>query len=114
MTSTEHPGDETPRRARRKEDDIKTTLAWERTAMALLVVAVATARHTWSILGPAALVPVAGLTVLTLWVLAEGWRRYGADRRDRRHYRAIGGPTLVLAATTALAAATELVHMVAR
>ena len=114
MTSTARPGDGTPRRVARKEDDIKTTLAWERTAMALLVVAVATARHTWSLLGGAALVPVAGLTIIVLWVLAEGWRRYDDDRRDRRHYRAIGGPTFVLAATTALVAATELVHLIAR
>ncbi|MCD4526878.1 DUF202 domain-containing protein [Nocardioides sp. cx-173] len=112
MTGSHAPGEGRPRPGAGKEDDIKTTLAWERTAMALLVVAVATARHTWSLLGPAALLPVAGLMALTAWVLAEGWRRYDDDR-DYRHYRAIGGPTLMLAATTVLMATIELIHLLA-
>ncbi|NPC98930.1 DUF202 domain-containing protein [Nocardioides sp. zg-DK7169] len=90
--------------------DDRTTLSWERTAMALVVVAAGTARHTWSELGAAALVPLVPMMLLSFWVLAEGWRRYDDDLYFRV-YRAIGGPTFLLAATTALTAAVEASHL---
>ncbi|AWB92174.1 hypothetical protein [Aeromicrobium chenweiae] len=72
----------------------------------------ATAKHTWSVLGPAALLPLIPLGLLSVWVVIEGWRRYDDDQYYRV-YRAIGGPTFVLALTTALAAVLEAIHLFA-
>ncbi|TGN31540.1 DUF202 domain-containing protein, partial [Aeromicrobium chenweiae] len=49
--------------------DERTTLAWERTALALFAVVAATAKHTWSVLGPAALLPLIPLGLLSVWVV---------------------------------------------
>lgn len=92
--------------------DERTTLAWERTAMTLVAVIAGTAAHTWSLLGPVALLPLIPLTLLSVWVLVEGWRRYDDDRYYAV-YRAIGGPTFALAATIALVAGLEAVHLLA-
>lgn len=50
------------------DGDERTTLAWDRTALTLLVVAAGTARHTWSALGPAALLPLVPLALLSIRV----------------------------------------------
>ncbi|WP_193605146.1 DUF202 domain-containing protein [Nocardioides dongkuii] len=92
--------------------DERTTLAWERTALTLFAVVAATAKHTWSVLGPTALLPLVPLALLSVWVVVEGWRRYDDDRYYRV-YRAIGGPTFALALTVALAAGLEVVHLFA-
>ncbi|WP_122816148.1 DUF202 domain-containing protein [Nocardioides pantholopis] len=111
MTGAPRP-DGGPRR-RTVPSDERTTLAWERTALTLLAVGVGTARHTWSELGAAALVLLVPIVLLTLWVLGEGWRRYDDDRASRV-YRPIGGPTFVLAGTTALLAGLEAAHLLTR
>lgn len=93
--------------------DERTTLSWERTALSLFAVLAAVAKHTWSSLGLAALLPLVPLALLSIWVLIEGWRRYDDDRYYRV-YRAIGGPTFAMALTTALAAGLEMAHLFAR
>ncbi len=93
--------------------DERTTLAWERTALAVFGVVAAIAKHTWAEFGPAALVPIAPLALVSTWVVVEGWRRYDDDRYYRV-YRAIGGPTFVLAGTIALAAGLEVAHLLVR
>ncbi|MCD9197105.1 DUF202 domain-containing protein [Aeromicrobium wangtongii] len=93
--------------------DERTTLAWERTALSLFALLAATVKHTSSLLGPAALLLLAPVALLSVWVLVEGWRRYDDDRYYRV-YRAIGGPTFVLAFTIALAAVVEMAHLLTR
>ncbi|QKE00629.1 hypothetical protein [Nocardioides marmotae] len=51
--------------------------------------------------------------LLSVWVVAEGWRRYDDDR-DSRVYRPIGGPTFVLVLAAAAAAVTQVVALAVR
>ncbi|MRJ77620.1 hypothetical protein GEV29_13830 [Aeromicrobium sp. SMF47] len=83
-------------------------MAWARAALALFALVAALAKHTWSVLGPTALLPLVPLALLTVWVVAEGWRRYDDDR-SYRVYRAIGGPAFIVLGPTALAATLELI-----
>ncbi|MBC9734088.1 hypothetical protein [Nocardioides marmotae] len=53
------------------------------------------------------------LVLLSVWVVAEGWRRYDDDR-DSRVYRPIGGPTFVLVLAAAAAAVTQVVALAVR
>jgi len=93
--------------------DERTTLSWERTALSLFTLLAALVKHTWTAFGYAALLPLVPMAVVSVWVVIEGWRRYDDDQYFRV-YRAIGGPTAVLASTVALAGVLEMIHLLTR
>lgn len=86
----------------------RTSLAWQRTALSLVVAAAVVGRLTVGRLGPTALVVLVIAAALSLWVFGESRRRYdqqlgdGAQRRERG-----GRATLSLAVATLLIALTE-------
>jgi uncharacterized membrane protein YidH (DUF202 family) len=90
----------------------RTALAWQRTALSLMVAAVVTARLTYERLGPAAVV------VTGVGLAASGWVFWTSRSRYRHHARLHaargergGRSGLALAATVVLLAATELASL---
>lgn len=92
----------------------RTALAWQRTALTLVVAAAILARLTLGSSGAgAAIVPVLAI-VLGLWVFGESARRYLGAHRYRAGSRPRGGraPTAMSMATVLLCV-TEVVVLVA-
>ncbi len=91
----------------------RTALAWQRTALSLMVAAVAVVRLTFGDLGPVALVVLACSLPLAAWVLVESRLRY-RDRAEvakrRRAHDGLAG--LVLTIVLASLALTELAAIV--
>lgn len=88
----------------------RTTLAWRRTGLALLVASLTIARLTLDAVGPVLAVPAAATAVLALWVVLEARRaRHGVTLLDGRL------PGVVAVAVAALATAevvSALAHLV--
>lgn len=82
---------------------VRTSLAWQRTALSLLVATMLLVRLTHGELGPAAWVVGACCAALATWVLLAG---RGVRRGD-------GAPAAAAAACVMLLAATELLALLA-
>ena len=92
----------------------RTSLAWQRTALALIAATAILARLTWDDLGLVGLAPLALAMALSLWVFVESWARYSHDAGIRFRSRSRGGRApLSLALATALIAVTELAALLA-
>ncbi|WP_104107766.1 DUF202 domain-containing protein [Nocardioides sp. 616] len=92
--------------------EARDVLGWQRTTLTMLAVAVACARHTWSILGAYALLPMGLLVLASAWTLGDGWHRYDEDREGIE--QASGVPTFLVAGTVALIAGIEVVYLLRR
>jgi uncharacterized membrane protein YidH (DUF202 family) len=84
----------------------RTALAWQRTALSLVVGSVLLARLTFDRLGALALASPAIALPLSVWVLVQSRRRYRGD--PQRRLRRGGGTPAVLAVAAAALALTEL------
>lgn len=82
----------------------RTSLAWQRTALAGLAAAALATRLTWETIGAASVVPLALALGITGWLTREGSRRYtsATDRRRTRDGHAPVVLTLLAAAVGAL------------
>lgn len=69
----------------------RTALAWQRTALALVVAAAIVGRLTSARLGPLGIVVLATAVGLGLWVLAESRYRYAHDAGTRSRGRGRSG-----------------------
>lgn len=93
----------------------RTALAWQRTALSLIIGGLATARLTWSVLGAGAVAPVGVAAALATWVLLESRYRSAHDPDGRSGPRGSGGRTpLALAIAVTLLAVTELATLLVR
>lgn len=92
----------------------RTALAWQRTALSLLVGAAITGRLTFDRLGTGAIAPLVMAAGLAAWVFAESRLRYrdGPDRRRRTRGRG-GRAALALTVSTVLIALTEIAALAA-
>lgn len=91
----------------------RTALAWQRTALSLMVAAAVMARLTFGRLGPVAALPLGIATVLSGWVFVESRGRYEDATQQRRRPRPRGGRApLALAVATVLIALTEIAAFV--
>lgn len=87
-------------------------LAWQRTALSLVVAAAVLARLIVGRLGYVAVGVLAVAAVLALWVLAESRWRYAQHRGERERQRPRGGRgTAFLALATALIALVEAIGL---
>lgn len=92
----------------------RTALAWQRTALSLLIGAAIMVRLTFDRLGPGAAVPLVLAAVLAGWVFVESRFRYHDGPDQRRRTRARGGrAAFALALSTTLIAATEIGALIA-
>lgn len=92
----------------------RTALAWQRTALSLLVGAAILGRLTFGRLGAVAVAPLAIAAVLAGWVFVESRFRYRDGPDQRRRPRARGGrAAFALATATVLIAATEVTALLA-
>jgi len=92
----------------------RTALAWQRTALALLAGSAIVARLTVDRIGALAVLSLAVVLPLAVWVMAESRGRYAHDAGVRQRQRPRGGRApLVLAVATMLIALTELAALVA-
>ncbi|HWG93127.1 MAG TPA: DUF202 domain-containing protein [Mycobacteriales bacterium] len=93
----------------------RTELAWQRTAVSLVVAAALLGRLTFDRLGVGAVVGVGAAVLLALPVLVVGRRRYARDAGLRPRTRPRDGRApAALALTTVLLGATELAALQAR
>ena len=91
----------------------RTALAWQRTALALVVATAVVARLNADRLGPPALVTMAVALLLSLWVLGESRSRYAHDAGARSRGRDRSGRApMALAAAVVLIALVELAGIV--
>jgi len=88
-------------------------LAWQRTALAIVVAVAVVARLTAGRLGPPALVPMVVALLSSLWVLGESRSRYAHDAGTRSRGRDRSGRApMALAVAVVLIALVELAAMV--
>ncbi|WP_141013973.1 DUF202 domain-containing protein [Nocardioides sambongensis] len=87
----------------------RTALAWQRTALSLMVAAAVMGRLTFGRLGLVAVGPLGIATVLSAWVFLESRGRYEDATRRRLRPRPRGGRApLALAVAVVLIGATEI------
>ncbi|KQZ74886.1 MULTISPECIES: DUF202 domain-containing protein [unclassified Nocardioides] len=86
----------------------RTALAWQRTALSLMVCAAILARLTYGDLGGAAFTVLGPAFLLSLWVFVESRGRYRRTRGTRAARRRRGGRApLTVAVATCLLCLTE-------
>ncbi|TYL44851.1 DUF202 domain-containing protein [Nocardioides sp. BGMRC 2183] len=87
----------------------RTALAWQRTALSLMVAAAVMGRLSFGRLGEIAMLPLGIAAVLSAWVFVESRGRYDDAAQRRRRPRPRGGRApLALAVATVLIAGTEI------
>jgi len=90
----------------------RTALAWQRTALSLVVAAAILGRLTFAQLGWVAITLLGSSLALAVWVLAEARWRYAQGLGVRRRARGRGGRApMSLALATCLIAVTEIASL---
>ncbi len=93
----------------------RTALAWQRTALSVVVAALVVARLSLDRVGPAVAVATVAGVVLGAWVALEGLRRYRARHGGAPDARGRGGvATALLTVTVVVVALTELAAIARR
>jgi uncharacterized membrane protein YidH (DUF202 family) len=90
----------------------RTALAWQRTALSLVVASVVLGRLTFARVGYLTVVLLAPAALISLWVFAESRWRYAQQRGLRHRSRPRGGRAAArLSLAAALLAVTEAVAL---